>query len=88
MTRNERRPTAPPPSHQSPGGWRVDTPVIVAPHHWCGEADCLVGPFASAEIAWKFAGLGPCRGAYEVHRFELRQLVGGVYLGVTRADMK
>jgi len=86
MTRKELQRTPPPPSRPSTGAWRAGTPVIVAPHRWCGEGDCLVGPFPNAQIAWTFAGLGLSRGAYEVHRFDLHQSARGVYLRVTRAD--
>lgn len=87
MTRNERQQTPPPRSRASAGVSRGGTPEIVAPHRWCGEGDCLVGPFTNAQIAWTFAGLGLSRGAYEVHHFELHHGARGVYLKVTRADM-
>ena len=59
--------------------------TAIAPHRWCGECDCLIGPFPHDRAAHLFTGAGPAGEAYETYRFQIVRTRDGVYLEVTRA---
>lgn len=64
-------------SHQ-----RSATTSTLAPHRWCGECDCRLGPFDSEHAARAFTGLYGDGAAYETYRFLLLREPHGWYLQV------
>lgn len=85
MKADRRRPHATARSRINDGSGAHPEHTPIAPHRWCGERDCLIGPFPHDRAAHAFTGAGPAGEAYENYRFELCTDGTGIYLRVTRA---
>ncbi len=58
----------------------------MAPNRWCGQEDCVVGPFSSREVAENFASRRVTFGQFEVYRFDIFAQGDGWYVEVVSAQ--